>query len=187
MRRRHHRRPVRRAEPYPTLTGRAQLYIDHPWFIEADEQLPCHKPPPKAGGDYPLQVTGGHPRWSIHATNTTNRFMLATTRGHPVMQMHPADAAERGIGEEDLVRVYNDLGEYRVRVKVSPGVRPGQVVLYASWEPYLFHDWSDGTLVEPGMIKGLHFAGGYGHLAYSQLQWQPIQSDRLFRVEVEPT
>lgn len=176
---------VQSAEPYSTLTGRAQFYVDHPWFIEAGEQLPCHKPPPKAGGDYPLQVTGGHPRWSIHATNTTNRYMLETTRGHPVMQMHPDDAAVRGIGEEDLVRVFNDLGEYRVRVKISPGVRPGQVVLYASWEPYLFHDWRDGTLVEPGMIKGLHLAGGYGHLAYSQLQWQPIQSDRLFRVEVE--
>jgi len=178
---------VQRAEPYSTLTGRAQLYIDHPWFIEAGEQLPCHKPPPKAGGNYPLQVTGGHPRWSIHATNTTNRYMLATTRGHPVMQMHPADAAARGIRDEALVRVYNDIGEYRVCVKVSPSVRPGQVILYASWEPYLFRDWRDGTLVEPGMIKGLHFAGGYGHLAYSQLQWQPIQSDRLFRVEVEPT
>ena len=177
---------VQRAEPYATLTGRAQLYIDHPWFIEAGEQLPCHKPPPKAGGDYPLQVTGGHPRWSIHATNTTNRYLLETTRGHPVMQMHPVDAAARQIGEEDLVRVFNDIGEYKVRVKVSPGVQPGQVVLYASWEPYLFHDWRDGTLVEPGMIKGLHLAGGYGHLGYSQLQWQPIQSDRLFRVEVEP-
>ena len=179
------RNQVQDGEPYPTLTGRAQLYVDHPWFIEAGEQLPCHKPPPKAGGDYPLQVTGGHPRWSIHATNSTNRYMLATTRGHPVLQMHPSDAEARGIGEEDLVRVFNDLGDYRVRVKVSPGVRPGQVVLYASWEPYLFPGWRDGTLVEPGMIKGIHLAGGYGHLGYSQLQWQPIQSDRLFRVDVE--
>ena len=25
--------------PWPTLTGRQQFYIDHPWFMEAGEQL----------------------------------------------------------------------------------------------------------------------------------------------------
>lgn len=172
--------------PYPTLTGRAQFHIDHPWFIEADEALPRHKDAPRAGGDLPLVVTGGHPRWSIHANNTTNRLLLETTRGHPVLQINTADAATRGIGDDDLVRVFNELGEYEVRAKISPGVRPGQVILYASWEPYLFPQWKDGTWVEPGMIKGLHFAGGYGHLAYAALQWQPQQSDRVFRVEVRP-
>ncbi|MCZ7528491.1 MAG: hypothetical protein M5U14_20235 [Acidimicrobiia bacterium] len=171
--------------PYPTLTGRAQFHIDHPWFLEADEGLPRHKDSPRAGGDLPLVVTGGHPRWSIHANNTTNRLLLETTRGHPVLQLHPADAAARGISDDDLVRVFNEVGEYRVPAKVSPGVRPGQVILYASWEPYLFPGWRDGTWVEPGMVKGLHFAGGYGHLGYAVLQWQPQQSDRVFRVDVE--
>jgi DMSO reductase family type II enzyme molybdopterin subunit len=174
-----------RGVPFATLTGRAQFCIDHPWFVEADEALPRHKDAPAAGGDHPLVVTGGHPRWSMHATNTTNRFLLETTRGHPVVHLHPADAAARGVTDDALVRVFNDVGEYRVHAKLSPAVRPGQVILYASWEPYLFPDWSDGTLVEPGMIKGLHFAAGYGHLAYSVLQWQPQQSDRVFRVDVE--
>lgn len=110
--------------------------------------------------------------------------MLETTRGHPVLHLHPGDATARGIGDGDLVRVHNDLGEYHVHAKLSPAVQPGQVILYASWEPSLFPGWRDGTMVEPGMVKGLHFAGGYGHLAYAPLQWQPIQSDRLFRVEV---
>lgn len=171
--------------PFPTLTGRAQFYVDHPWFSEADEQLPRHKPPPRAGGDYPLQLTGGHPRWSIHATNTTSRLMLETTRGHPVLHMNPADAAARGIDDEGQVRLYNDMGDVRVAAKLSPAVRPGQVILYASWEQYLYPGWRDVTYVEPGMVKWLHFAGGYGHLGYSALQWQPEQSDRLYRVEAE--
>ncbi len=176
---------VERGVPFPTLTGRAQFLVDHPWFLEADEHLPRHKSPPPAGGDYPLQVTGGHPRWSIHATNTTTRELLGTTRGRPCLEVNPADAAARGVAEGDTVRVYNDCGEFRVMAKLSPGVRPGQVVLYASWEPYLFEEWKDATLVEPGMVKWLHFAGGYGHLGYSALQWQPVQADRLHRVEVE--
>ncbi len=32
--------------PYPTLTRRAQFYIDHEWFLEAGEDLPCHKDNP---------------------------------------------------------------------------------------------------------------------------------------------
>ena len=171
--------------PYETLTGRAQFYIDHPWFLEADEHLPRHKIPPAAGGDHPLQVTGGHPRWSIHATNTTSAVMLETTRGHPTVHLNPVDALARGIADDDLVRVYNDVGEYSVNARVSPAVRPGQAILYASWDPYVFPSWKDGTFVEPGMVKWLHFAGGYGHLGYSTAQWQPAQSDRLFRVEIE--
>lgn len=177
---------VEQGLPYPTLTGRAQFYVDHPWWLEAGEELPVHKPPPRMGGDFPLQLTGGHPRWSIHATNTTNRLMLETTRGHPVVQLNPADAVARRVADGDLVRVFNELGALQVHVKVSPGVRPGQVVLYASWEPYVYPEWTDVTAVEPGMVKWLHFAGGYGHLGYAALMWQPIQSDRLFRVEVEP-
>ncbi|MCZ7629150.1 MAG: molybdopterin-dependent oxidoreductase [Microthrixaceae bacterium] len=51
---------VEKGTPFPTLTRRAQFYLDHPWFIEADEALPRHKEPPKQGGDYPFLVTSGH-------------------------------------------------------------------------------------------------------------------------------
>ncbi len=171
--------------PFPTLTGRAQFYVDHPWFIEAGEQLPCHKEPPAAGGDGPLQLTGGHPRWSIHATNSSSQVMLETTRGRPTIHVNSDDAASRGVADGDEVRVFNDVGELRVMARVTPAVRPGQVVLYAAWEQYLYPEWKDVTWVEPGMVKWLHFAGGYGHLGYSDLQWQPQQSDRLYRVDVE--
>ncbi len=170
--------------PFETLTSRAQFYIDHPWFIEAGEELPCHKDPPKMGGNYPLRVTGGHPRWSIHATNTTNPMILETTRGRPVLHMNTVDAQKRGIVDGANVKVFNDFGDLSVTVKVTGAVRPGQVILYASWEPYLFKEWKDATMVEPGAVKWLHLAGGYGHLKYTTQQWQPTQSDRLFSVEV---
>lgn len=171
--------------PYATLTGRAQFYIDHEWFLEADEQLPCHKGPPPAGGDYPLQLTGGHPRWSIHATNSSSQMMLETTRGGPTVHINDADAEARGIVDGQMVRAFNDVGAMTAPARVTPAVRPGQVILYAAWEQYLFPEWKDVTWVEPGMVKWLNFAAGYGHLVYSDLQWQPQQSDRLYRVEVE--
>ncbi len=172
--------------PYATTTGRASFYVAHPWFLEADEALPCHKDPPAIGGDYPFVLTGGHPRWSIHACNATNPTILETTRGHPTLVMNPADAAGLGIADEDLVEVHNDLGALTVAARLSPSARRGQVILYAGWEAYGFSDWSDGTQLEAGIVKWLNLATGWGHLRFMNMQWQPVQFDRVHRVDVVP-
>jgi DMSO reductase family type II enzyme molybdopterin subunit len=171
--------------PYPTLTQRAQFYIDHPWFIEADEALPRHRDPPKMGGDYPLLVTSGHSRYSIHSTNMSNTVLLGTHRGKPICTLSPLDAEPRGIRDGDEVLVHNDCGSYQVSVKLSPSVRPGQVILYNGWEPFMHKDWKGGSEVEPGMIKWLHLVSRYGHLRYLPFNWQPVPSDRAVFVEVE--
>ncbi len=172
--------------PYPTLTRRAQFYIDHEWFLEAGEELPCHKEVPPIGGEYPLVLTSGHNRWSVHSLNIVNRMMLETHRGRPHALMNPRDAEERGLADGQDVRVYNDLGEVIVPLKISPAVRPGQVVIYNGWEPYQFPGWSGPNQLEAGMVKWLHLAGGYGHLQYWPTQWQPCPSDRAVRVDVSP-
>ena len=171
--------------PYPTLTRRAQFYIDHPWFLEAGEELPVHKDSPKMGGDYPFILTSGHNRWSIHSMNITNRMLLQTHRGRPHLVMNPQDAEARGIEDAEEIRVYNDVGDFMVPVKLAASVMPGQVICYNGWEPYQFRDWRGPMDVEPGMVKWLHFAGGYGHLRYWPLQWQPVPIDRAVRVDVE--
>ncbi len=176
---------VERGLPYPTLTRRAQFYIDHPWFLEAGEALPTHKETPAMGGDYPLQMTSGHMRSSIHAANVTDRLMQATHRGQPCMFLNSADAARRRIADGQRVRVLNDMGTFRVMAKVSSAVRPGQVVMYNGWDPAMFPDWRGPMDLEPGMVKPLHLAGGYGHINYRPGCWQPIPFDRATRVEVE--
>ncbi len=171
--------------PYPTLTRRAQNYFDHDWFIEGGEAWPTFKPNPKMGGDYPFFLTSGHNRWSIHSINITNKLMLETHRGQPHMVMNTGDALAREIQDDEEVRVFNDMGEFKVRVKTSPGVMPGQVVVYNGWDPYQFNGWRGPMDLEPGMVKWLHLAGGYGHLRYWPIQWQPTPVDRAVRVDVE--
>jgi DMSO reductase family type II enzyme molybdopterin subunit len=173
--------------PYPTLTRRAQFYFDHDWFLEGGEELPVHKETPTMGGDYPLTLTSGHMRWSIHAANVANRLMLQIHRGHPFLFMSPDDAAARGIADDEEVRVYNDMSSFHVRVKLAPSVRPGQVIIYNGWEPFMFRGWRDTSNVEPGMVKWLHLAGGYGQVRYRPGCWQPVTVDRALRVEVSKT
>ncbi len=178
------RNHVELLKPYPTLTRRASFYIDHEWYLEAGEELPVHKDNPHHGGEYSLRLTSGHPRWSIHSMNHTSRVILGTHRGHPVMYMNPNDMKARGLEDDDEARVFNDLSEMCIRVRQSPGTKPGQVVIYNGYEPFQFKNWQGPENIEPGMVKWLHFAGGYGHLQYRALHWQPIPIDRAVHVEV---
>jgi len=178
------RNHVEQLKPYPTLNRRASFYIDHEWYLEAGEQLPVHKDNPRQGGDFPLRLTSGHPRWSIHSMNHTQRIILGTHRGYPVMYMNPDDMQARGLEDDDEARLFNELSEMSIRVRRSPGTKPGQVVIYNGYEPFQFKDWTGPENVEPGMVKWLHFAGGYGHLQYRALHWQPIPIDRAIHVEV---
>lgn len=171
--------------PFPTLTRRAQFLIDHPWFVEADEDLVKHKDPPQMGGDYPLLLTSGHSRWTIHATSMGNPVLAETHRAEPLATLSTVDASERGIADGDLMRIENDRGSAKLRAKISGRVRPGQIIIYNGWEPHMFEDWQGPNSVEPGMVKWLHLVSRYGHLKYLPFGWQPVPADRAVYVEAE--
>jgi len=172
--------------PYPTLTRRAQFYIDHEWFLEAGEELPCHKDDPGQGGDRGFFLTSGHPRWSVHSMNMTNNIIQNTHRGEPFALLNTQEAEGRGIMNGGRIILRSDVGELNAAAKLSPSVRPGQVILYNGFEPYQHPQWRGQSDVEPGMVKWLHLAGGYGHLKYRPWHWQPVPTDRGVRVDVEP-
>jgi DMSO reductase family type II enzyme molybdopterin subunit len=172
--------------PYPTLTRRAQFYIDHEWFLEAGEELPVHKETPGHGGPRrEFKMTSGHNRWSIHSMNMTNNIIMNTHRGTPFMFMNDKDARRKRIKNGEEVRVVNDAGSMLIPVKISPSVSPGQVIVYNGFEPYMHREWYSQADVEPGMVKWLGLAGGYGHLQYRPLHWQPIPADRAVHVDVK--
>ena len=176
---------VEKKEPYPTLTGRQQFYVDHPWFLQVGEELPVHKDPPAAGGDHPFTMTGGHARWSIHSMWRDQSLMLQLQRGEPVIYLNPSDARERGISEHDLVRVWNDLGEFLVRAKIAPTIRPSQIHILHAWEPYQFRDGGCHQYVSPSPFKVTQLVGDYGQLRWGYQHYEPNQNDRDTKVDVE--
>ena len=176
---------VEQKEPWPTLTGRQQFYIDHPWFMEADEALPRHKEPPAAGGNYPLRLTGGHTRWSIHSAWRDQAFMLQLQRGEPVVYMNDRDAKARGVSDNDRIRIFNDLGEFEALVKIGSAVQPGVVISYHAWEPYQFRSWKGHQEVQPNPIKPLHMVGDYGHLQHRMWYASPNFMQRTIAVDIE--
>ncbi len=175
---------VEKKQPYPTLSRRIQFYIDHELYLELGEELPVHKDPPTAGGDYPLQLTGGHTRWSIHAAWRDDALMLRQQRGEPVMYMSVADAKERRIADGEEVEVKNDIAGFTIRAKISPSMQPGQVVIYHAWENYQFRKGEGFQNLIPSPINPVELAGGQFHLRPMSICLHPGQSDRDTRVEV---
>ncbi len=89
-------------EPFPTLTRRAQFYIDHEWFLEAGEELPAHKEAPAQGGDHPLQITGGHPRWSVNSMCSTTVSLRIEQSRHFLASSEPSGSFRSLIGLEPV-------------------------------------------------------------------------------------
>jgi DMSO reductase family type II enzyme molybdopterin subunit len=176
---------VEKKQPYPTLTGRQQFYVDHDWFLELGEELPIHKDPPLAGGNHPFTLTGGHARWSIHSMWRDHALMLRLQRGEPIVYLNPADAGARGIADHDLVRIWNELGEFVAHAKITPGIRPSQIHILHAWEPYQFRNGGCHQYLAPSPFKATQLVGDYGHLRWGYAHYEPNQVDRDTRVDLE--
>jgi len=77
---------------------------------------------------YPLTLMSHKHVHSAHSTHTTLPWILEMAP-EPRLEMHPTDAAARGIAEGDVVRVFNGRGEFKTRAALSEGVKPGMVTV----------------------------------------------------------
>lgn len=178
---------IRHKWSWPTLTGRQQYYIDHPWFIEAGESLPTHIESPKAGGNHRFQLVSCHARWSIHSVWRDTPLLLRLQRGEPQLYLNPSDAAAMKIEDGAWASVSNDYGSIRMRVKYSTIVRPSVAYYFHAWEPYQFPDYKSYKFLTPGLMNPMHFAGGDGaQLGYYFGHFEPGTHVQDTRVDIAP-
>jgi anaerobic selenocysteine-containing dehydrogenase len=62
-----------------------------------------------------------------------NVASLRAAEREPLLEMHPEDAAARGITDGSTVRVFNDRGEYLCKAAVGDRARPGVVNGLGVW------------------------------------------------------
>jgi len=115
-----------------TLTGRQQFYIDHSYFLALRNELPIYQKPehdllPDGKTPAPLKFNSPHGRWGTHSTFRDIDVLLRLQRGEVYIMMATADARQRGIVDGDVVSVFNQYGKMVCKVKVSPGIRDGEV------------------------------------------------------------
>ncbi|MBA7586743.1 Pyrogallol hydroxytransferase large subunit [subsurface metagenome] len=96
-------------------------------------------------GKYPLQLITPHPRFSFHTMGDAKESWINEIKDHRVLidgyyywiiRINPKDAEERGIKEDDLVKVFNERGAVICAAQVTERIRPGTVHSYASSANY---------------------------------------------------
>lgn len=91
--------------------------------------------------DLPLVLTTGRIRDQWHTMTKTGKVSrLKQHIANAFLEIHPDDAAERGIEENDLVEVVNERGNVRVKAKISNDIKKGVVFLPMHWGKILNND-----------------------------------------------
>jgi nitrate reductase alpha subunit len=185
--------------PWRTISGRQQLYQDHPWMRAFGESLVSYRPPidtrsvtqlehiPSNG--YPekaLNFLTPHQKWGIHSTYSENLLMLTMSRGGPIIWMSEDDARDLDIKDNDWVEVFNANGALTCRAVVSQRVKPGSTMMYHAQERITNIPGSEVTGIRGGFHnsvtricpKPTHMIGGYAHLAYSFNYYGTVGSNR---------
>ena len=92
----------------------------------------CAEAAPALATRYPLAMISPPARHFLNST-FVNVKSLRAIEGEPLLEIHPADAAARGVTDGARVRVFNDRGSYRCRAAVSERARPGVVNGLGVW------------------------------------------------------
>jgi len=177
---------VRDKQPYKTLTGRQQFYIDHDWFLQEGEQLPVHVDALRIEG-YPLRMTMGHARHGVHSLYRDDTLLMSLQRGEPDIYVNRDDAAARGVADGDMIRVFNSYGSFVAQAHLTSGVQPGSLFMYHGWDPMMFRDRKNFSAVIPtgGLIKPTSLVGDYGHLNFRTPDNVPNQTFSDFTCNFE--
>ena len=119
---------------FPTPSGKCEFFSERLARQGLDglpDYLPNHEP---AGSStrYPLAMISPPARNFLNSS-FVNVTSLRSIEGEPVLEIHAADAAARGIDNGAVVRIFNDRGEYRCKAEVSARARPGVVHGLGIW------------------------------------------------------
>jgi anaerobic selenocysteine-containing dehydrogenase len=117
---------------FPTPSGRA--WADHPQ-LGVPDHIPNHESAestPALAARYPLAMISPPARHFLNST-FVNVKSLRDIEGEPLLEIHPEDAAARGLADGSVVEVFNDRGVYRCKVAVTTRARPGVVNGLGIW------------------------------------------------------
>ena len=128
---------------FATASGRCMIAapgLGVPDFVPNHESA---QSAPDLARRYPLAMISPPARNFLNST-FVNVKSLRDMEGEPLLEMHAADAAARGLADGQRVRVFNDRGRHECRLAVSARARPGVVNGLGVWWRKLA---ADGTNV----------------------------------------
>jgi formate dehydrogenase major subunit len=119
---------------FPTKDGRARFVPVE--FLKPDE-LPTD--------EYPFILNTGRQMYHWHTGTMSRRSEgLDSREPTPVIEVHPSDAIDLGVGDGDTVRVTSRRGSVLIGVRISDRQAPGQVFM-----PMHFREAAANLLTNP--------------------------------------
>jgi len=123
---------------FPTPSGKLRL-TDERLRARGRDPVPDWQPPwespevdPELAKRYPLQLISPPARNFLNTT-FVNVASIRAREGAPECLIHPTDAADRGLADGTLVRIFNDRGAFSATLRVTPRTRPGVAVAPSIW------------------------------------------------------
>ena len=119
---------------FPTPSGRCE-FASNRLAARGLDPLPNHLPNFETVGsnaEFPLAMISPPARNFLNSS-FVNVKSLRDIEGEPLLEIHADDAAARGIESGQVVRVFNQRGEYRCKAQVSKRARPGVVNGLGVW------------------------------------------------------
>jgi anaerobic selenocysteine-containing dehydrogenase len=119
---------------FSTPSGRCEFFSERLAAMGLDA-LPTYVPNHETPGSthaYPLAMISPPARNFLNST-FVNVKSLRDSEGEPVVEIHETDAQARAIRSGDVVRVFNQRGEYRCKALISSRARPGVVNGLGVW------------------------------------------------------
>jgi anaerobic selenocysteine-containing dehydrogenase len=123
---------------FHTPSGKCEFYSEA-LKRQGLDPLPFYNPPaelpssnPALAKKYPLNFISPPVRNFLNSS-FANLPRFRDAEGEPSLELHSADAAARGIGDGDRVRVFNDRGSYTLKARVNDKPRRGVVVAPSVW------------------------------------------------------
>jgi anaerobic selenocysteine-containing dehydrogenase len=115
---------------FPTPSGKLELRADALAAIGLDP-LPDYQEPAefahRPANDSRLTLITGAPHHFV-SSSLANQPGLLAKEGEPYIELHPADAAARGIASGDMVEVASARGSCQLRALVTDAVRQGVAI-----------------------------------------------------------
>ncbi|MBA3530619.1 MAG: molybdopterin oxidoreductase family protein [Ardenticatenales bacterium] len=118
---------------FPTPSGRCEFYSTR-LAEDGYDPLPAWVPPSADAGDSDswLQCISP-PAHSFLNSTFVNVDRLQAREKHPMLWVHPRDAAARNLAEGEIVRVWNELGEVELPCHITEEIIAGTVLAPGVW------------------------------------------------------
>ncbi|MDK9720143.1 MAG: molybdopterin oxidoreductase family protein [Rhodospirillales bacterium] len=139
---------------FPTPSGKVEFYSRSMQETGFDP-LPVYVPPressestPGLYSRYPLTFLTPSGHSFLNAAYADKAGALAS-ENRPTLRIHPLDAKERGIHDDETVRVFNERGSCVLWARIDEGVLPSVVVSQGQWWSRHYPDGNNANCTTP--------------------------------------